>query len=557
MLLELRIRDLAVIRDLSLRLGPGLNILSGETGAGKSVIVGALSLLLGDRASSESVRTGADRAIVEAVFDLGSHSEVRELLEAQGIPEDENLLVLRREVQAEGRSRAWVNGSPVTAGVVGTFGRVLIDLHGQHEHQTLLDPVEQRRILDVFGGAEGVVDRVRALHGELVQRRAERTHREQRARELESRAEFLDFQREEIQRADPRPGEDVEVEEELRRLDHAEEWVRETQGLGELLYSGEGAVSEQLALARDRSRRLVRLDDNLAGFAELLDSLYHQVVEAGRRAEAYAEELDLDPKRAEVLRNRLDVLFRLKRKYGPGLEDVLATAVRLEEELQDLREATDALESLDDAIRRLQGELQTEAGRLTEIRRTAAAQLASEADRFLPRLGMAGGRFEVHMEALPEAESFGAERIEFRATLNPGFPFRSLARIASGGELSRVMLALKSILVQVDRIPTLVFDEVDAGIGGSVALTVGQALSEVATHHQVLVITHLPQVAARGNLHLRVEKGEAEGLAVASVVALEGMERVVEIARMLGGDPDSSASLAHARELLESGSGSG
>jgi DNA repair protein RecN (Recombination protein N) len=550
MLLELRIRDLAVIQDLSLTLGAGLNILSGETGAGKSIIVGALSLLLGDRASPESVRAGAGRAVIEAVFDLGGLPGVQALLDAQGIPQDDHLLVLRREVQAEGRSRAWVNGSPVTVGVVGAFGRSLIDLHGQHEYQTLLDPAEQRRILDGFGGAEAVADRVRALHGAWVARRSERAQREARSRELASRAEFLEFQRAEIQTANPHPGEDTQAEEELRRLDHAEEWLRETQGLGEILYSGEGAVSEQLAVARDRARRLARLDDQLSDFAELLDSLYHQAVEAGRRAEAYAEDLDLDPKRAERLRNRLDVLFRLKRKYGPGLEDVLASVARMERELQELRDATDALDALDEEIRRLSAELHGEATQLSERRREAAARLAMEADRFLPRLGMAGGRFEVHLEGLPEPDASGAERIEFRATLNPGFPFRALARIASGGELSRVMLALKSILVQVDPVPTLVFDEVDAGIGGSVALSVGEALAEVARHHQVLVITHLPQVAARGDRHLRVEKGEADGVATTQVVALSDIDRVEEIARMLGGDPHSAASQAHARELL-------
>jgi DNA repair protein RecN (Recombination protein N) len=550
MLLELRIRDFAVIQDLSLELGPGLNVLTGETGAGKSIIVGALSLLLGDRASTESVRTGAERARVEAVFDLAGRPELHTILEDQGLPDDGELLLLRREVQAEGRNRAWINGSPATASAVGAFGRALVDLHGQHDHQTLLDAGEQRGILDAFGGGEELVREIARIHARLSALLTERASRKERSRELEARADFLRFQLQEIRDANARPGEDLELEEELRRLDHAEELAVEAEEVHQALYGGEGSVSEVVAEARDRIRRLARLDPGLAGLQEQLDSLYHQAVEVGRGAGAYAAGVEVDPARAEELRARVDLLFRLKRKYGPELGDVLATGRRLGEELDELEGSALALDELDREAADLSKSLAERCGELRWNREEAAGRLSGEMEELLPELGLGGARFQVHLEPLPEPGASGGERVEFRASLNPGFPPRALSRIASGGELSRVMLALKAILVRMDRVPTLIFDEVDAGIGGAVAVEVARKLEAVAAHHQVVVITHLPQVASRAGRHLRVEKGDAEGVATARLVVLGGDDRVREIARMLGGDPDSQASREHARELL-------
>lgn len=550
MLVELRIRDFAVIRDLSLEMGPGLNALTGETGAGKSILIGALSLLLGERASSDSVRTGADRARVEAVFDLASSPEVKARLDELGIPAEDDYLVLRREVQAEGRNRAWINGSPATAGVVGEFGRALVDLHGQHEHQTLLHAPEQRAILDDFAGAQPTARRVADLHSELSRLRTEQEEREGRRRELESRADFLRFQLGEIEDASLEAGEDARLEEELRRLDHAEELARDADALHHLLYAEEGAVSERLAEALRLLRGIARVDDSLSELATEVEESYHRITEVGRSLGHYAAGVEMDPARAEELRRRLDLLFRLKRKYGPELEDVLATGARLRRELSELEESEEALEDLDRGIAALQEELEEVAGKLTEARRSAAESLASEMEALLPDLGMPESVFRVVLEPLDTIGSHGAERVRFEASLNPGFEPRALSRIASGGELSRVMLALKSILARVDRVPTLVFDEIDAGVGGTVANAVSTKLWEVAEHHQVLVITHLPQLASRGRRHLRVEKGMREGVAATTVVSLTGEERIREIARMLGGDPESETSRDHARELL-------
>jgi len=553
MLIELRIRDFAVIRDLSVELGPGLNTLTGETGAGKSILIGALSLLLGERASSDSVRTGAESAVVEAVFDLSGRPEILNRLPELGLPTEDEFLLLRREVQAEGRNRAWINGSPATAGAVGEFGRALVDLHGQHEHQTLLRPEEQRRILDDFAEAGALAREVEELYRQLEELATERRAREERTRELEARADFLRFQLQEIEEAEPVPGEDETLELELKRLDHAEELARDAEEAYVLLYAEEGAASERLARVRDLVARLARVDESLESQRDEVENAYHLVTELGRTLGDYASGIEVNPGRAEELRRRSDLLFRLKRKYGPELSDVLATGERLRAELGELESGEVEVEALDRKMSRVRTKLEERAVELGQMRRKAAEHLTEKVEALLPELGMPGAVFQVALEPLDEPGPRGNERVAFHASLNPGFEPRPLARIASGGELSRVMLALKTILARVDRVPTLIFDEIDAGIGGTVAHAVSEKLREVSDHHQVLVITHLPQLASRGHRHLRVEKETRDGVAATTVVFLDGEARVREIARMLGGDPESETSRDHARELLSAG----
>lgn len=551
MLIELRIRDLAVIHDLTVELGPGLNVLSGETGAGKSIVVGALSLLLGERASSDTVRTGRDRAVVEAVFDVSGMPGIPEALEEAGLPDEGDHLILRREVQARGRNRAWINGSPATAGNVGRFGRSLVDLHGQHDHQTLLREEEQRAILDAYAGAREIAASVRELHRRLRELLEEDEARAARVRELEARRDFLRFQADEIGDANPMPGEEEELEAELGRLDHAEELATGTEAIHGMLYSDDGSVSEVLSEARDRMRRLVSRDARLKELEELVDSAYHQVVEAGRSSGTYAAGVEVDPARAEELRARLQLLSRLRGKYGPELSDVIAAGARIQAELDELDRARMESGELERRIGEARSALDEAARELGSRRQEAARSFSEDVLEVLPELGMSGAVFRIDLEAGTEPGPHGLERVRYLASLNPGFDPRPLADIASGGELSRVMLALKSVLAEVDRVPTLIFDEVDAGVGGEVAHGVADRLERVSAHHQVLVITHLAQVASRGHRHLRVEKSEEEGVATTRVRLLEEDERIREIARMLGGDPGSSTSRRHAGELLE------
>jgi DNA repair protein RecN (Recombination protein N) len=549
-LTHLRVRDYAVLDDVSVELGAGLSALSGETGAGKSLLVGALSLLLGERATAEVVRAGAERAVVEGVFDVHDRPDLITRMDELGVEPEDGLLILKREVAAEGRSRAWVNGSAATAALVGELGSALVDLHGQHEHQALLRPEEQRRILDAYAGAADLAREVAERHAERARLARELEEADARRRELEAKADFLRFQKDEIAGAKLVSGEDRTLDDEARRLEHASELAGETSALHERLYAGEGAISDRLASARDALERLGRIDPALQEIAALLEAAYQQVAEAGRRVGDYAEGVEHDPARLEWIRKRLDQLFRLKRKYGPELDDVIETGRRVATELEQLEGAALDLDRLRAAIEDADARLRQSAAALTRARAGAAKRLESAVEPLLPELGMPAGRLLVALEPLPAPTAGGAEGVELRVTLNSGFEPRPLRRVASGGELARVMLALKTVLAGVDRVPTLVFDEIDAGVGGAVATAVAAKLHEVARRHQVLVVTHLPQLASRADGHLMVEKGARRGVATTSVRPLAGEERVREIARMLGGDPESARSRDHARELL-------
>ncbi len=552
MLVELRIRDYAVVEDVRLSPGPGLNVLTGETGAGKSIVVDALSLLLGGRASSAVVRAGAERATVEAVFDVSSRSDLSARVEEMGFRTEEGLLILRREVAAEGRNRAWVNGSPTTVGVLRELGGALVDIHGQHEHQTLLRAAEQRSILDAYGGAGDRATLVRTLYEEARALEEERERREQRVREIEARADFLRFQLDEIEGARLSAGEDEALEAEARRLEHGEELVEGAGAAYEVLYAGEGSVADRVAEARTLLARLARFDpEPLAEPARLLEEVFHGVNEVGRRLGDYASSLEHDPARLEEVRARLDRIFRLKRKYGPDLPDVLETGRRVRAELEELQEADHELGALEERVEATRAGLAEAATELGRARRGAAEKLAGAVMEVLPELGLPGAGFEVRLPPLERIGAYGAEGVELLVAPNPGFEPMGLARIASGGELSRIMLALKAILAEVDRLPVLVFDEIDAGIGGTVATAVAEKLADVARRHQVFVVTHLAQLAVRARSHFLVEKEPSGGAAATRVQALAGERRVEEIARMLGGDPESAASREHARELLD------
>ncbi len=554
MLIELRVRDYAVIDDLSLELGPGLSALSGETGAGKSIIVGALSLLLGERASSGTVRVGAERALVEAVFDVSQRPELLSRMTELGQEAEDGLLILRREVAAEGRNRAWMNGSPTTARIVGELGRMLVDLHGQHEHQTLLRQEAQRSILDAFGEAQADTVAVSEAFEALAGFEARLLELEERRRELESRGDFLRFQLAEIEEGAVEVGEDETLAEEMGRLEHSEELLREAVAIHSELYGSDGAIADRASQLLASLARLKEWDPALQAPHDALEEAYHALADVGRELGDYSGNIRHDPGRIEEVRERLDLMHRLKRKYGPELADVVETRTRLSAELNELEGSGWDEEALRRDVEKARTDLAGAAETLTGKRVVAARRLETEVEALLPDLGLPGATFKVPLEALSSIGSHGAERVEFLVSVNAGFAPMALGRVASGGELSRVMLALKAILARVDEIPTLVFDEIDAGIGGQVATLVAAKLKEVARYHQVFVITHLPQLASRARSHLLVEKREeTDGLAATSVDALVGEARVREIARMLGGDPESETSRVHARELLGAG----
>ncbi|NUO94218.1 MAG: DNA repair protein RecN [Gemmatimonadaceae bacterium] len=552
MLTELRIRNFAIIESLTLPLARGFNVLSGETGAGKSIIVGALGLLLGERASTDLIRTGADRATVEGVFDITDRPEIATVLDERGIDAEESLVVLRREIAAAGRARAWVNGTTVNAGVLAEIGRLLVNLHGQHEAQTLLDGDAQRLILDAFAGASELARGVENAYDTLAATRREIAELRRRRAEAEKRADYLRHVAQEIEGARLVEGEDVRLEDEARRLENAEELRELATGISSAIEGDEDTVLDRLGTVERLLSTIQRIDPTLARLQELYDTAYYNLEALARELAEYESSVELDPARLDEVRRRRDLLFKLTKKYGATLADVLEAGRQARGEL-DLVESGDLdLRTLVERERSAEQMLQERAAALTATRTAAAERLGRAVDEVLPDLGMPDGRFHAALVPAREIGPTGAELVEFRVSLNVGHEQRPLARVASGGELSRVMLALKTILARLDRVPTLIFDEVDAGIGGRVGLQVGETMRRVASYHQVFAITHLPQIAARGHHHILVAKGARGGVTTADVTVLEGDPRVTEIARMLGGDPESDVSRAHARELLES-----
>lgn len=556
-LLELRLRNVAVIEAVTLPLAAGLNVLTGETGAGKSLIVGALGLLLGERAAADRIRQGADRAVVEATFDARDRDELRAWLDARGIDAEEDSLILKREVSVAGRSRAWINGSSVTVSVLRELGAQLVAVHGQHEAQQLLDPAAQRTLLDAYAGATDDAAEVAQAHARVLQARQELGALEARRREVAQRADYLRFLVQEIDAASVRVGDDVAVESEHRRLAHAEELRTHAAQSAELLLNDDNAVLSQLDTVRRSLAALQRIDPDLERLQGAFDTAYFSLDELAREFAAYAESVDADPERLQELEARRALLYQLTRKYGPAIDDVLATAERARAELTLVDDAADVRCKASAALESAMRERASAAGALSAKRTQAASRLAASVTELLPDLGMSNATFAAQLQPNAEPGAHGAESVLFVAALNVGAPSGPLDRVASGGELARVMLALSTVLARLQRVPTLVFDEVDAGVGGAVAWQVGAMMRRVAAHHQVLAISHLAQIAACAHHHVVVRKAhaasDAGGVTTADTIVVAGEERVFELARMLGGDADREISRAHARELFERG----
>ena len=549
MIVELRVRDLATIADVTLPLGPGLNVLTGETGAGKSMIVDALALLSGARADAGAVRPGANRIVVEAGFEL--NRDIIAALDPLGIEADEDRLIIRREVMAEGRSRAWVNGSPATASVLARLGRLLVDLHGQHETQTLLEPDRQRAVLDAFGDAEAdaaAVARAWQTARDIADEEAALIARRD---EVRRRADYLRHVVQEIDQARLKPGEDEVLDQEARRLSQAGTLSDLARRIADQLEGEEGSVLGGLGRADRTLSTLERADPAVSPWRELLDGAFAQLQELARAASEYAEGLADDPERLAELERRRDLLYRLKQKHGETLAAVLDVRRQAGEELDLLDTADLDLKLMAGRRSAAQAELTRLGAVLTERRTAAAERLARAVNRVLPGLGLPGGKLSVELAPEMPVTAAGAESVRFQARLNPGMEPRPVAKSASGGELSRLMLAIKTVLGRHDAVPTLVFDEIDSGIGGEVGSQVGQTLGSVAARHQVLVITHLPQIAALADRHLVIAKRTRGGLATSDVTLIHGEDRVTELARMLG-DPDAETARRHALALLQS-----
>ena len=549
MLTELSIRNLAIVDSVTLALSAGFNVLTGETGAGKSIIVEALGLLSGGRASADDVRTGCDRLVVEASFAGAAVDALVPLLHAQGIELDEGRIVLRREVSAAGRSRAWVNDVSVTTTSLAQVGGQLINIHGQHDARGLLDPDVQRDIVDRFAGAMPLRDRVAAAYDALAAARAEIEQLTRRRNEALKRADYLRHVVQEIADARLVAGEEARLAEEARRLAHVEELRLHVGQALATLDGDEGSTVDSLGQARRVLAAAARLDGSLEALVGQLEAVMDQLKDAVRDLAHYEGALEADPARLAEVERRRDLVDRLARKHGGTVEQALEALAAAQGELDLLDTAATDLGALAQRLAVCERELGEATVALGAARAEAAGRLAEQVTRVFPDLGLVDGRFAVALTPLAEPTRQGGEEVSFVTSLNLGHDPRPLARVASGGELSRVMLALTTVLTRTHRVPTLVFDEVDAGVGGRVATQLGLLLQRVAADHQVLVITHLAQVASRAHAHVVVTKSADAGVTTADLRHVEGRDRIREVARMLGG-AESAASLRHARELL-------
>ncbi len=552
MLSALRLKNFAVVEEAEVGFGPGLTVLTGETGAGKSILIDALGLLVGGRAEAETIRAGADEAVVEGVFARTPALAAR--LAELGLPDDSAELCVRRLVGRQGRGRVHVNGALVTVGVLQRLMKGQVDIAGQHEHMALLDAAQHLELVDRFGGLTGgpalrawdeAWGRLREAEAQLAALGGDES-------QVAARLDFLAFQRDELARVAPQPGEDLTLEAERRRLASAERLRRTVGEAEELVATRDGSACELLGRALQLVGEAERLDPGLEKVRAALASAQAELDEAGRGLSRYLSSLDGDPRRLEELEDRLDALRRLCRKYAAPLEGVLARQAAIEVELEALSHRAERRAEALAARDGLVAEARVAAEQLTAARRAAATKLSRAVLAGLERLAMGRARFEVQFEAAPLGPT-GADAVQVLFCANPGEALRPLAKVASGGEASRVMLALKAALAGSDACACSVFDEADAGIGGAVADVVGRLIKDISAHRQVLCITHLPQVAAHADAHLRIEKGEARGRTRSVVEALgPGEARTRELARMLSGLEVTREALGAAEALLRS-----
>ena len=568
MLTELRIENFAIIDKLELEFTAGLIIFTGETGAGKSIIMDALEMLLGGRTDASVLRADAERASVEGVFKLSdvSKESVNEILKREDLLDDESYITLAREVRREGRSIARVNGRTVNVALLKEIGAFLVDIHGQTEHLSILDPRTHLGLLDRFAGVEALLSSYRETHAALQGIR--RQLNELRAAQNDSarRVEMLTFQAEEIESARLKPGEDEELRLERDRLANAETLATSAQEALQFLDEGTPetpAVTDQLGQAVAALNSLARVDTARIELSARAASLLENIADISHELRDYLETVEYNPRRLEDVEERLDMLHRLLRKYGGTIESVLAFGAKSRSDLETITTAVEKMEELRARETGLLKEMAERGLRLSEKRKKTAEALSKSIESELDDLKMASARFGVDFQTRPDAaglplsndlrvafDSSGFDRVEFLVAPNPGEGLKPLARIASGGETSRLMLALKNTLARADQIPSLVFDEIDQGIGGRVGGVVGQKLWNLGRAHQVLCITHLPQLAAFGDQHYRVQKLVKDGRTTSLVKRMEGEERLLELAQMFG--EVSEGTLRSAHDILQS-----
>ena len=564
MLKRVYIKNYALVEEGEIEFQPGLNIITGETGAGKSILLGAIGTLLGERTSATMLRAGEAKAVIEGHFSIHGLPQVRAYLQERELDSPDDELIIRREILASGRSRAFINDTPTTLDEVEAVANMLVDLHGQHEHQSLLKVGEHLNFLDAFGRLQPLREQVQQHYRKVEQLQQRLKHLREQEHALKEKADYLQFQIEEINKVDPQPGEEEELLGEEKRLAHSHELLENCNRLANMLYEQEGSATDFLGQAIHILNQLQQLDAYFEPLNRDLETALIAIEEVVKSCQSYAAKIEINPERLEEVRARLAEFTRLKKKYATDIEGVLQKREELQNELS-------RIESLDEEIAGLETQLQEAIGRyretavaLSEKRQKAASELEQAIPEILAEIGMSGSRFKVQFDMDDDPDSWlmlddrkvrafasGIDRVEFYISANPGQPLRPLQKVASGGEISRIMLALKKAIAHSVQVPVLIFDEIDIGISGRVAEAVGRKLRELAETHQIICITHLPQIASAGQTHFLVEKIQSGDQTQTKVRRLAEEEREWAIARLLGGETITEAHLSSARELLQ------
>ncbi|HSL88717.1 MAG TPA: DNA repair protein RecN [Ignavibacteriaceae bacterium] len=565
MLKSLEIKDYALIEHLHTEFGKGLNIITGETGAGKSILIDAMSLLLGERASSEVVRKGAQKSFVEGVFDIKGNKMVNKVLEENEIEISPELIV-RREISLKGSNRCFINDSPVQLQIVKEIGDLLVDLHGQHEHQSLLRVETHIDFIDEFAGNQSILDTYHSLFQELSTKKTELKKLLEKETSLKDKKDMYDFQIKEIDGINPLPDEDEKLNNALNVLENSEKLMELSEQIYNELYDAENSVVDKIGEVKQKLTQLSDIDKSVSESAAECESALLIIKEIASSIRSYRSGIDIDPVEIEKKRERLGSLNLLKKKYGGSIKNAIEHREKIGNELNLVQNFSNEISRIKTEISRLRSSAGTAAEKLSERRKKISIKVENEVKKVLARLGIAETSFKVNIENLSVhnktdnfvvvqqknilADEKGIDKIEFYISTNPGEDLKPLSKIASGGEVSRIMLALKSILAKSDKLPLLIFDEIDTGVSGRIAQKVGQALNELASYHQIIAITHLPQIAGLADHHFSVEKKQVNGRVVSSIQKLSDNERIREVAKLLSGEKITEESLQGAKQLM-------
>lgn len=565
MLKSLEIKDYALIEHLHTEFGKGLNIITGETGAGKSILIDAMSLLLGERASTEVVRKGAQKSFVEGVFDIEGNKRVNKVLEENEI-EISTELIVRREISLKGSNRCFINDSPVPLQIVKEIGDLLVDLHGQHEHQSLLKVETHIDFIDEFAGNQSILDEYQLLFHELSTKKTDLKKLLEKEASLKEKKDIYDFQIKEIDGINPLPDEDEKLNNELNILENAEKLLELSEEIYNELYDEENSVVDKISEVKHKLKQLSDIDKSVSESAAECESALAIIKEIASSIRSYRSGIDIDPSEVEGKRERLGSLNLLKKKYGGSLKNVIEHREKIGKEFDLAENFSNEISGIKNEIDSLRTLAGTAAEKLSERRKKISVKVENEVKKVLARLGIADASFKVKAENLTVdndrdnyvlilkkktlADDKGIDKIEFYISTNPGEDLKPLSKVASGGEVSRIMLALKSILAKSDKLPLLIFDEIDTGVSGRIAQKVGQALNELASYHQIIAITHLPQIAGLADHHFSVEKKQVNNRVVSSIKKLTDNERIKEVAKLLSGEKITEESLQGAKQLM-------